>query len=275
VFAAVNELQKLLSKNSAVVHVAAKVRNQCNRIIAFSLAPTPDRRYNGEELLVRTVGSRVSSFVDVGANQGDWTELILSASQGRAAGWLLEPGEVALERLRRRFGDGVGRSLTLLPVAASDREGSASFFEEQDAGETSSLVAGASRRGALARVVPTITLDGLLEQVPGRAVDFVKIDAEGFDGHVLLGCMRALMDQRIGIVQFEYNAPWRQAGTTLAGVCAELSSRGYAVRVLMPTGLRHFDLKAVGEFFGYANFVAVSRIIQGDQTHPIHRLLEA
>jgi FkbM family methyltransferase len=274
VFAAVNGLQRLLSKNDAIVRFAAKARNQCNRVIAYSFALTPDRRHNGEDLLVQAVGDSVSSFIDVGANQGDWTELMLSATGGRAAGWLLEPGEAALARLRIRFQDRLGHGLTVLSVAAADREGSARFFEEPDAGETSSLVAGASVQGAAARSVSTVTLDSVLEGIPGRAVDFLKVDAEGFDGRVLLGCMNAFTEHRVGIVQFEYNGPWRQAGTTLAGICSELSSRGYVVRVLRPEGLRRFDLDAAGEFFGYANFVAFSPAIQRDRSHPIHRVAE-
>jgi FkbM family methyltransferase len=272
VAARVNQLQRFLSKHEVVVRSAAKLRNQCNRIIAFSFATTPDRRHNGEELLVRTIGGRISSFIDVGANQGDWTEMMLEASHGTAVGWLLEPGEAAIDKLRTRFGERIGRGLTLLSVAASDHEGSAIFFEERDAGETSSLVAGASRQGARARSVTTVTIDQILDQVPGRSVDFLKVDAEGFDGRVLLGALNAFTEHRVGIVQFEYNEPWRSAGTTLARICAEMDSRNYTLRVIQPRGLRRFDLKAAGEFFGYANFVAFSPVVRDDERHPIHRL---
>jgi FkbM family methyltransferase len=271
-FGTVNRMQRFLSRSRLAVRSAAKVRNQCNRIIAFSLATTPDRRHNGEELLAQTVGPRISSFIDVGANVGDWTDILLSASGGKAAGLLLEPGVGACARLRDRLGDKLGPNLKLMRVAASDREGSATFYEELEAGETSSLVSGASRGSATAVEVTTVTLDALLEGMPGRAVDFLKIDAEGFDGRILAGAAKAFADRRIGIVQFEYNAPWRRAGTTLENACAELSSKGYVVRVLTRGGLRRFDLNAVGEFFDYANFVAVSPVVQADRTHPIHTL---
>ncbi len=110
----------------------------------------------------------VSSFIDVGANQGDWTELMLSATGGRAAGWLLEPGEAALERLRIRYRDRLGRGLTLLSVAAADREGSARFFEEPDAGGDLAHSSRVRRcKGRQPGSVSTVTLDSVLEGIPG------------------------------------------------------------------------------------------------------------
>ncbi len=55
-------------------------------------------------------------------------------------------------------------------------------------------------------------------------VDLLKIDAEGFDFHVLRGSEDKLNNQKIDVIEFEYNSP---SGATLAGAYAFLQAKGY------------------------------------------------
>jgi hypothetical protein len=151
----------------------------------------------------------------------------------------------------------------VIDAAASADEAGAILYEQPDAGELSSSIPGWS--GTLeGRAVPSVTVDGLLARANWPTIDFLKIDTEGADAIVLAGAARALQAQRIGIVQFEYNRPWRKAGHTLAGVTAMLHSVGYEVFVLRPGRLERYDYAAFGEFFSYANFVAVSPLVAVD-----------
>lgn len=54
----------------------------------------------------------------------------------------------------------------------------------------------------------------------------MKVDAEGFDLKVLKDAVRTLGQKQVGMVQFQYNAPWAEAGSTLA------DARRYLARII-------------------------------------------
>ena len=57
-------------------------------------------------------------------------------------------------------------------------------------------------------------------------MDFLKIDAEGYDYLALCGATTLLREQRIGFIQFEYNSPWTLAGCTLAKALSFMEAFG-------------------------------------------------
>jgi hypothetical protein len=100
------------------------------------------------------------------------------------------------------------------------------------------------------------TLDTEIAERKIASVDLLKIDAEGFDFHVLRGSEDSLNKQKINVIQFEYNSPWIESGATLAGAYAFLQARGYGVFLLRGPSLFRIDPNYVGEYFRYSNFVA-------------------
>jgi hypothetical protein len=101
-------------------------------------------------------------------------------------------------------------------------------------------------------------LDHELLQRGWAEVDFLKIDAEGYDFNVLLGATQLLARQAVKIIQFEYNASWAAAGATLTRARRWLASNGYHVYALCKSRLANLDPKA-GEYFRYSNYVALSK----------------
>jgi FkbM family methyltransferase len=194
--------------------------------------------------------------VDVGANTGAWTRLFLNHGPSVSRALLFEPSRIAFRELVAVFG-GDDR-VTCVNAAVSDSPGTMPFFEEPAAGETSSLLRMHSRADATRKAADVTTIDAALEDHAIERVDFLKTDAEGYDLHVLRGAGRALAENRVQVVQFEYNAPWALADSTLAGALGLLDSYGYAVFLLRSTGLHEFDYETYGEFSSYANFVAVA-----------------
>ncbi|MDQ6946150.1 MAG: FkbM family methyltransferase [Actinomycetota bacterium] len=233
--------------------MAALLGNQCDALIGYHFSASCDSDHNGERWLVDTVGPDVATFIDVGANVGDWTMMVLRTNP-EARGVAIEPGLAALQRLRERLPS----TVEIVAAAAGKGEsGPVLFYEEAGAGVRSSAVRGWADT-ADERHVPVVTVDNLLDGMGWQSVDFLKIDTEGFDANVVMGSQQSLRDQRIGIVQFEYNRPWREAGGTLGAVIELFNSVNYDVYALRPTSLDRFDYRAFGEFFNYANFVAVS-----------------
>lgn len=221
-------------------------------MIGYHFASGSDPRINGDRWLVERVATSVRRSVDVGANVGDWTMMLL-ACDPHACGIAVEPGPEAAVRLRNR----VPHTVELVAALAGQDQRAARFYEQPGSGERSSVVADCAESTS-GRTVASITIDELLSRYQWAEIDFLKIDTEGYNGRVIAGAAHAIHAHRIGLIQFEYNRPWRQAGHTLASVNGMLEASGYDVFVLREGGLEPYDYKTFGEFVSYANFVALS-----------------
>ncbi len=254
-------LQRAIAQSTLATDVAVKVRNFCTQVIAHRVHTTIAMEENGEAWLLREIGRDVHRFVDVGANVGDWSATLLEVAPA-ARGLLVEPSLDAGARLASRFRDDA--RVKLIAAAAGREAGEADFFEEADAGLTSSLLAHATRGPTQRRRVRVRTLDELLATEGWPSVDVVKTDCEGFDQFVLFGAAEAIRARRIGVIQFEYNDCWRDAGASLATTASFLKDAGYSLYLLRNSGL-HRDWEKFGEFYLYSNFVALNPAWSGGE----------
>jgi FkbM family methyltransferase len=247
-------LVRSLSRSRGAAVIAARVRNQANRVIGYHHSPSFDVEENGEMWLQRTVASEVRTFIDVGANVGDWTAALVARAP-EAHGILFEPSKPLAAQLRERF-SGNDR-LKIMTSAVSDRAGRMMFFDEGDGSETSSLVP-RNFTTVDEHMVDVVTVDEVLQSEGVEQLDLLKIDAEGFDYRVLYGSQSAIRQRRIAVVQFEYNNTWLDGGGTLTAAYRLFESAGYTVRILRRDGAEPFDLARFGDYFSYANFVAAA-----------------
>jgi FkbM family methyltransferase len=250
-------IQAVAARVSLLVWLALKARNQANAIIRMHLGPTTDVEKNGEADFAREMASSCDTFVDVGANIGQWTSMFLRYAQNSARGLLYEPGPSAYSRLKNAFS--ANRNLELVNAGVGQRNELRDFYDEQEGiGDTSSFTPGYSfSRPTTVRRVQVVTLDEEIARRGWDRVDFLKIDAESFDYFVLAGARTLLAAARIRTLQFEYNLGWPLAGTTLAAALGLLRECGYQHFLLKKDGLFNFDYGKYGEFCNYANFVAV------------------
>lgn len=90
-------------------------------------------------------------------------------------------------------------------------------------------------------LVPAWTLDAHLNSLgEGSApVLLLKVDAEGFDAHVLRGAARLLRERRVIFLTFEYHWKWKSDpdGASLRGVVEDLRKAGYMCWLMTPTHL--------------------------------------
>jgi FkbM family methyltransferase len=246
-----------LSRSNVAARCAALLSNQLNGIVALHLGHDIDHTTNGEVWIMDQVAPGAATFIDIGANKGEWTALFLARCKGSARGVLFEPSESAYEHLHARFSRQPG--IQVVRAAVSDRVGSVSFHEEPNLGETSSLVPGFSRPGATVKTVDSITVDDAIERHRLETVDYLKIDAEGYDLHVLRGSERSLREHRVRFLQFEYNDAWRSAGSTLRDALDLLDRAGYAAFLLKGPGLYELPYSVYREYYHYSNFAAFPR----------------
>ncbi len=249
--------QRVLSRSRLAVALAMKLMNQCRMVVGQQLTPSCNPEENGEKAVLEALAPRIRTFVDVGANAGHWTSALTSAA-GRQAGirgLLAEANEVLAGALRAKFAD--MPSIAVEACAVGAEPGTASFYISQSCSEHSSLYAetAADRSVAMVRIE---TVDRLMVKHGFERLDFLKIDTEGADFEVMLGCKDALARGAIDVIQFEYGSGWKVAGHTLTRAMRFLQERGYSCHLITPRGLEAYDFNRYGEAFLYANFLALS-----------------
>ncbi len=245
-----------LGRSRLAVAAALKLRNQSEMLLARFLGEDSNVQVNGEHRVLELIAGSVGTFVDVGANVGNWSQVLLEIGGAEKKGLLIEPSRAAFQKLEERFG--ANRNFQLVRAAMSDAEGEARFFEEKNAGEKSLLLESWCAEDAEGVAVRVTTVDSEVAKTGWECVDLLKIDAEGYDFHVIQGARRLLSRHGIGIVQFEYNAPWALAGNTLAAAIRLFEGYGYKVYLARTTGLHPLNYARWGEFYRCTNFVAVS-----------------
>lgn len=249
------QTRKMLANSKAGLYFVTKLRNQCELTIgrAHGWGIGCDPQLNGEAKWLTTVIDRLQYVVDVGANKGEWTDMVLRLKKVSGA-LLVEPSLSAVDILRRRFT--AHPEIEIVQAAAGSVPGVMPFFEENEAGETSSLVEGASDFGKATEVQVT-TIDAEIERRSWPSVDFLKIDAEGYDFRVLEGTRRLFESRKVCYGQFEYNAPWRLCGTTLTYAIRWLRGLGYQCFLLKADGLHAPHVDTYREYYLYSNYAII------------------
>jgi FkbM family methyltransferase len=139
-------------------------------------------------------------FVDVGANIGYFSILWTSASMtSKAICFEVSPRNIAyLSNNVER--NSLSDRILIIPKAASKQDGTIEF----DLGPTAQTGWGGivNKKSESSIVVPMTRLDTELSDV---SIDVLKIDVEGADTWVLLGCEHLLRSKRIKTIFFEQN----------------------------------------------------------------------
>jgi FkbM family methyltransferase len=162
-----------------------------------------------------------SLFVDVGANVGLYTIWCIEAGAEVIA---LEPSRIARERLVSNLKLN-GYEAEIVPAAVGEAEGTLRLTTQLD--NQNHLVLSPDSDDVESEEVPVLTLDGLIGE---RTIDGLKIDVEGAELLVIKGAQRLLAEQRIKLIQLEWNESsldlLKQDWTPIAEL---LSSHGYSL----------------------------------------------
>lgn len=162
-----------------------------------------------------------SLFVDVGANVGLYT--IWAIDHG-AEVLAIEPNRLSVARLEENLALN-GYDAHIVVAAAGDRAGTTTMTTAFD--QQNHLLLDGSPSDAAVETVEVRTLD---EVVGDRIADGLKVDVEGAEILVLRGASRLLAEQRVKLLQLEWNA----ASIDLLGqdrrpVRELLASHGYSL----------------------------------------------
>ena len=151
--------------------------------IEWGIALMP--HYEGAEIQFLRDGLKAGdTMVDIGANVGIYALSLASAVGPTGKVVAVEADPVALGRVQENARLNAFPQLSVIGVAAGDREGEARFRHKQNFAHSKVAPEGTSEAGDV--VVPMKPLTAILDQFGVTRIDALKIDVEGFEDQVLL-----------------------------------------------------------------------------------------
>ncbi len=182
---------------------------------------------------------------DVGANVGQTTLAILDHFRSPHI-HAFEPSPATFRLLRQAVGgrDGV----TLVPSALGDQEGMLPFNVTRDYSVNDSLLTPTWQdRGSVVEV-RVETVAGYCARHRIQRIDLLKIDAQGYDLHVLRGAREMLSEKRITLFACEANQAHLYDGQpTVGDLLAFAGDAGYELvgfyeQTYVANALSYFDM---------------------------------
>lgn len=213
-----------------------------------------DMRSNGELYVQNCVVSawengvlneqRLTVF-DVGANIGDWSlslvdRLTESTKDEAKELFIFEPVPSTFDFLKNRLGSG-NPAFKYESAALSSETGETVIYVSAANAGTNSLHA--SSRGDTEQQIKikTITATDFCKDKKIDKVHLLKCDTEGHDMEVIRGALPLLIDERISVLQFEYNHRWIYARNYLRDVFMSIENLPYRIAMLQPEQLWLFS----------------------------------
>jgi FkbM family methyltransferase len=139
---------------------------------------------------------------DVGANVGQTTLAMLEHFTSPRI-HAFEPSPATFEHLQRALGQRAG--VTLVPAALGDQEGTLPFNVTSDYSVNDSLLRPAWQGPVSVVNVRVETVAGYCARNGIERIDLLKIDAQGYDLHVLRGARTMLRDKQVALFACESN----------------------------------------------------------------------
>ena len=118
-------IHRIIARNKHLFKFTLMIRNQCYCIIQNHVSDGVDLRYNGEKLIIEEVAGLCNSFVDVGANIGEWSKEFLKSNPEISIGYLFEPNPQYFSKLKKEFSE---ERCKLFNFALSNKEYQTSFI---------------------------------------------------------------------------------------------------------------------------------------------------
>ena len=241
-----------------------------NIILSLSLKARGYQNYGnfnitGEKLFIQLIKNEIKLSIDVGANIGKYTNLLLKETKSEIISF--EPLPKAFEKLKIIKDNHINR-LKIYNVALGEKNMSLNINYSDETSEKASLVenledlsfVGNSNNKRMS--IPVRKLDEYQEKFHKKIIDLLKIDTEGYEYEVLLGAKEVLAKHKPKFIQIEFN--WHQLlkNQTLYSFSKLLSF--YDVFQILPKGSKLIEINPVrpeSNIYHLSNFVFIRKDI--------------
>ncbi len=195
---------------------------------------------NGETDFLDTLAQHNSEdfvYFDVGAHIGTYTDMVVERFD-KYEGHLFDVTKDTYKKCLERHG--ANEKLKINNVALSDEMGEVEYRAYPD-DPTRNGISGVRTEGGMEselHTAPCWTGDYYCEENKIDRIHLLKIDAEGYDLHVLRGFDKMLSEGRVDVLQFEYNVKHSETHSMLGDYFTFLEEKGYVVGPMRQEGVR-------------------------------------
>ena len=252
-----------------------KISQKINNII-FSLALGAKGYKNygsfdqtGEKNFIKIISSSLNLTLDIGANTGKYTQLILDETKSNVISF--EPLKEAFKDLKniekvyperlKAFNYAVGDKNEYLDLNTSNSKSEkASFSKDTD------KLTFYEQENNIKINTEVITLDSFFKNNPKlideKELDFIKIDTEGFELEVIIGAKNLIEKKKPKFIQLEFN--WHQLFKKQTMYEFSKYLEDYDLYQLLPFGkklIRVDPIRPETNIFHLSNFVYIRKDI--------------
>ena len=170
-----------------------------------------DFKRTGEKKFIRLIKDEINFSLDIGANVGNYTKLILQETSSKVISFEPLPDAYReLEVLKKEFGE----RLETFNIAISNENKRQELYFGNEKSEKASLMKNLEKLSFVGETninkisVEVKKLDDLKDILNNEIIDFIKIDTEGYEFEVLDGAKNLLKEHQPKFIQIEFN--WHQ-----------------------------------------------------------------
>lgn len=198
-------------------------------------------------------------FVDVGANIGEYAKRLINEFPNSNI-YAFEPHPLNFMRLKQSIGHAASCFSSALGACTEEID----LFDRADddgsehASVLKDVITDLRGKDFVSHKVKSTTLDSFTKANNITFIDFLKIDTEGYEFDVLVGARELISEQRVGVIQFEFNDAARVSRHFIDDFKHLLPN--HILYRLLPKHLLRLDFQPIEEeLFAFQNIVAIPK----------------
>jgi FkbM family methyltransferase len=210
------QIYKIISKIYIYIFGRKNMQFINNLILSLSLNAKGyknygDLKFTGEENFIKLVSNDVKCCLDIGANIGNYTKVLLKKTKSNV--FAFEPLSEAFEELKK-IQKNFPERLKIENIALGDEDCLKKIYSIDEKSEKASLEKSIDKLSFIENKkikefnVQVKKLDSLNFFDKKNKIDFLKIDTEGYEFEVLKGAKKVLEFNKPNFIQIEFN--WHQ-----------------------------------------------------------------
>lgn len=263
-------IYKLISSFYVFLFGRKKTQFINNFLFALTLDAKGFKNYGnfdktGEKNFIKLIKKEVNLSLDIGANIGDYTSLILNETNSNIVSF--EPLPEAFKEIKKielKF----PKRLKVLNFAIGESCGNQNLYYSNQKSEKASLIKNLEKLSFVkyqnknSISVEIRNLDFFDDFFDGQKIDFIKIDTEGFEYEVLKGAQKTLKSHNPKFIQIEFN--WHQLIKNQSLLKITQLVDGYDIFRILPKGdmLLHVDpSRPENNIYHLSNYVFIRKDI--------------
>ena len=209
-------IYKFISKLYVLIFGRKKLQFINDALLSLTLDAKGFKNYGdfyrtGEKKFIKLIKDEIDLSLDIGANVGNYTKLILQETNSKVISF--EPLPDAYRELKVLKKDFKER-LETFNIAISNENKKQDLYFGNEKSEKASLMKNLEKLSFVGETninkisVEVKKLDDLKDILKNQTIDFIKIDTEGYEFEVLDGAKNLLKEQQPKFIQIEFN--WHQ-----------------------------------------------------------------